>query len=234
MTRTSKLVISTAALVLLSVAPLAIAFAAGTRGGGLGDVPQGGGCTATADCQQSGTPLSCFPSGNGQCTPTSSLGLSDQQPGQLCTNDNQCADVNGQQYGCYPEGNGTCTLNGDAPTPIASPANPIASPANPIASPATPIASPSNSSTGVGLQNPLNVTSLPDLLREVLGYVITLGTIALTVMLVYVGFLFVAAQGKSEKVLEARQALVWTIIGGLLLLGAQALSLVIATTIQSL
>jgi hypothetical protein len=92
-----------------------------------------------------------------------------------------------------------------------------------------------NTGTGAAsLQNPLNATDLPTLLNEVLGYVVGLGTIALTIMLVYVGFLFVAARGNSEKVSQARQMLLYVVIGGLLILGAQGLETVIQSTIQAL
>ncbi len=53
-------------------------------------------------------------------------------------------------------------------------------------------------------------------------------------MLVYVGFLFVAAQGNEEKIRSARSALVWTLIGGLILLGATAISKVIQATANTL
>lgn len=85
------------------------------------------------------------------------------------------------------------------------------------------------------LVNPLNsIDSLPDLLNAILKAVVELGSIFLVFMLVYVGFLFVAAQGSEEKIRDARGALVWTVIGGLILLGAEAISLVIQSTVQSL
>ncbi len=85
------------------------------------------------------------------------------------------------------------------------------------------------------LTNPLaNTNSLADLLAAVLGLIVQLGTFALVFMLVYVGFLFVVAQGNDEKLRSARSALVWTVIGGLVLLGAQAISMVIQSTINAL
>ena len=90
------------------------------------------------------------------------------------------------------------------------------------------------SSTG-GLTNPLNnICSLPALLTAILGGIVQIGSIFLTVMLVYVGFLFVAARGNSEKIQGAREALVWTVIGGLILLGATAIGLVIQGTVGTL
>ena len=91
---------------------------------------------------------------------------------------------------------------------------------------------PSNSSGG--LQNPLNVNSLPELLNNILDGLIVIGSILLTLMVVYVGFLFVAARGNEEKISSARQALIWTIVGGLILLGARAISDVIQSTVGTI
>ena len=88
--------------------------------------------------------------------------------------------------------------------------------------------------SGATLVNPLNAGSLPELLNIVLKAVIQLGSIFLVLALVWVGFMFVMAQGAEEKIRDARGALVWTVIGGMLLLGAQAISLVITATVQTL
>ncbi len=63
---------------------------------------------------------------------------------------------------------------------------------------------------------------------------VQIGTIVLVMMLVYVGFLFVAARGNAEKLQGAKSALVWTVIGGLVLLGATAIELVIEGTVKSI
>lgn len=92
-----------------------------------------------------------------------------------------------------------------------------------------------NTGDGTILINPLgSIDSLPKLLDAILGAVIQLGAIFLVLMLVFVGFKFVMAQGNEEELRSARTALMWTIIGGLLLLGAQAISLVIQDTIKGL
>ena len=86
-----------------------------------------------------------------------------------------------------------------------------------------------------GLKNPLkDIDSLEDMLQAILQAVVQLGAIILVIAIVYVGFKFVVAQGNEEKLTEARSALVWTVIGGLILLGAQAISLVIQETAGSL
>lgn len=85
-----------------------------------------------------------------------------------------------------------------------------------------------------GLENPLQVDSLDGFLNAILAGVVQIGTIILIMMLVYVGFLFVAARGNSEKLQSAKSALVWTVIGGLILLGATAIQLVITGTVRSI
>ena len=86
-----------------------------------------------------------------------------------------------------------------------------------------------------GLTNPLNnIDSLPEFLNAILGAVVQLGTIVLILALVYVGFLFVVAQGNEEKIKSARSALFWTVIGGLVLLGAQTIGMVISSTVGAL
>lgn len=86
-----------------------------------------------------------------------------------------------------------------------------------------------------GLCNPLkDINSFEDLLAAIMQAVVQLGAIVLVIAIVYVGFKFVVAQGNEEKLQEARSALVWTVIGGLILLGAQAISLVIQETAGAL
>lgn len=98
------------------------------------------------------------------------------------------------------------------------------------------VGAPETSPTsGGGLTNPLNsIDSLPDFLNAILGAVVDLGTIVLTLALIYVGFLFVKAQGKEEEIKNARNALMWTVIGGLVLLGAKTIGMVIASTVDKL
>ncbi len=85
------------------------------------------------------------------------------------------------------------------------------------------------------LENPLrNIDSLSELIDALLAAVVTIGGIVLMLALVYVGFLFVAAQGKEEEIRNARAALMWTVIGGLILLGATAIKTVIEATVGGL
>ncbi len=71
-------------------------------------------------------------------------------------------------------------------------------------------------------------------LNSILKLAIQIGAVVVVLMLVYVGFLFVVAQGEPAKITAARSALLWTVIGALVLLGAQAIASGIQATIQAL
>lgn len=91
------------------------------------------------------------------------------------------------------------------------------------------------SGSNVTLLNPLQGgASLESFLNSILAFVIRIGTIVVILMLVYVGYLFVAARGNESKITEARKALLWTIVGALILLGAKAIAIGIEATVQAL
>jgi len=52
--------------------------------------------------------------------------------------------------------------------------------------------------------------------------------------IVYCGFLFVFARGNSEKLTKARDALLYTVIGAAILLGAWAIAKMISATVLAL
>ncbi len=92
----------------------------------------------------------------------------------------------------------------------------------------------SKGSKDVGLMNPLKAKSLNELLVLVLDAIIQIGVVVVTLMIIYCGFLFVTAQGNPEAIGTARTALMWTIIGALILLGAKTIALVITETVKTL
>ena len=87
---------------------------------------------------------------------------------------------------------------------------------------------------GAQLQDPLGNITLYNFLFTILNAVIYILFPVIILMLVYTGFLFVAAQGNPAKIQEARKALVWTIIGALVLLGAKAIALAVQATVDDL
>lgn len=101
----------------------------------------------------------------------------------------------------------------------------------------TPVGTgPSQSGGGtVTLVNPLGTgATLNSFLQGILQIVIQIGTVVIILMIVYVGYLFVVAQGNESKLSEAKRALLWTVIGALVLLGAQAIAIGIQATVNAI
>jgi len=96
----------------------------------------------------------------------------------------------------------------------------------------------STTSTSTGttmLTNPLgNTTTLPALIKTILTGVLTIGIPIAALAIIYCGFLFVFARGNSEKLSKAKDALLYTIIGAAILLGAWAIATMISSTITAL
>ncbi len=88
--------------------------------------------------------------------------------------------------------------------------------------------------TEVKLENPIDADTFKELVEAILKVVVTIGTPIAILAIIYSGFLFVSAQGKPEKLKDARIALLWTIVGVAVLLGAQLLATVIKGTIEGL
>lgn len=89
--------------------------------------------------------------------------------------------------------------------------------------------------TGTKLLNPLQGgTNVESFLISILAFIVRIGAIVVVLMLVYVGYLFVVAQGSDSKISEARNALLWTVVGALVLLGSQAIAYGIKATVQAL
>ena len=124
--------------------------------------------------------------------------------------------------GTWSTTNGTCTTGN--PQPGSTPANP-----QPGSTPSVTLINPLNTGECAPNQN-----CLMNFLNKILEFVIRIGTVIVVLMIVYVGYLFVAAQGAPDKIKEARSALLWTVVGALILLGSQAIAIAIRATVQAI
>lgn len=90
--------------------------------------------------------------------------------------------------------------------------------------------------TTITLQSPIKDTnaSVTTVLLAFFKILVEIGAVAVTLAIVYAGFLFVAARGNPGELTKAKSTLYWTIIGALVLLGAQIIASVIQATIKSL
>lgn len=84
------------------------------------------------------------------------------------------------------------------------------------------------------LLNPLKADNLEGLIVIVMRGVRDIAMIFLVLALVFTGVLFVFAQGNEEKLKTARQALFWTVIGGLLVLSFQVILEVLKRTVENI
>lgn len=113
---------------------------------------------------------------------------------------------------------------------------------NPPAGLGNPVTTQGDQGQNVTLINPLNGVDcsagngncLSAFLLNILQFVIYIGGIVIVLMIVFVGYKFVAARGNSTKIEEARTMLLWTVVGALILLGAQAIAMGIQATVTAL
>lgn len=86
----------------------------------------------------------------------------------------------------------------------------------------------------IAVKNPIQSSSVSEVLLAFFKILVELGAVAVTLAIVYAGFLFVAARGNPEQLNKAKTTFFWTIIGAMILLGAQVIASVIENTIKKL
>lgn len=84
------------------------------------------------------------------------------------------------------------------------------------------------------LTNPIGTNSIQVLVDRILDIIIAIGTPIAVLFMIYAGFKFVWARGKPAELEDARKTLMWTIVGIVILLGAELLSNVVSGTITQL
>ena len=85
--------------------------------------------------------------------------------------------------------------------------------------------------TEICFTNPIAANSLQCFLKDLLQLFAEVGSIFVILAIIYAGFLLVTARGNETKLATGKQALMWAVIGGAVVLGAWALSVGIASTI---
>ena len=93
----------------------------------------------------------------------------------------------------------------------------------------------SQNHVNVRLDNPLGSThDVPTLISKLLDIVIKVGVPLVALAIIWTGYLFIAARGKAEEIAKAKQALLYTLIGALILLGAYAIASAVVSTIDAI
>jgi Type IV secretion system pilin len=84
------------------------------------------------------------------------------------------------------------------------------------------------------LCNPLQSQTVEDFLIAIIQIILVFAVPVIVFFIMYAGYLFVTAQGDASKITEARTALTWALIGGVIILGANAIITVIQGTVEAL
>lgn len=92
----------------------------------------------------------------------------------------------------------------------------------------TPCSSNSNA-----ICNPLKDVSITAVLTDVVNIAIPIGAVIAVIMFVYVGFKFIFAQGKPEKITDAWKWFAYVAIGTAILLGAKVIITIMESTLTS-
>ena len=96
-----------------------------------------------------------------------------------------------------------------------------------------PNPNPSTITNQYKLNNPIKVDSIQELLNLILKLVIIIATPIVVLFIVFAGFKYVTARGNAGQVEEATKALTYAIIGGVLIIGAVAISEIIKNLVNS-
>ena len=83
------------------------------------------------------------------------------------------------------------------------------------------------------LINPIKVDSIQALLNLILKLVIIIATPIVVLFIILAGFKYVTARGDARAVEDATRALTYAIIGGVLIIGAVAISEIIKNLVTS-
>jgi hypothetical protein len=85
------------------------------------------------------------------------------------------------------------------------------------------------------LTNPLsNISSIPDFFRVLVEIILVFAIPFIVFFIIYAGFLYVTARGNPEKISTAHKALLFALIGGMLILGANVLLEIITNTVEQI
>ena len=87
--------------------------------------------------------------------------------------------------------------------------------------------------SGAGLHNPLGNKDLAEFLQDILEVVMVFAIPLIVFMILYAGFMYVTAQGDAKKVGDAHKALLYAVIGGVIIIGANVILAVIQGTVDA-
>lgn len=88
----------------------------------------------------------------------------------------------------------------------------------------------------VTLKNPLKAEygTFSQLVAGVTRAAVTVFIPFVVIAFIYSGWIFVKAQGKEKEITDAKNALLWSVVGAFILLGASVFAKIIGTTVSTI
>lgn len=84
------------------------------------------------------------------------------------------------------------------------------------------------------LENPLKVGSIEAFLLAIIDVILVFALPIIIFFIMYAGFLFTTARGDMSQIEKAKGALLWSVVGGVIVLGAKLIVTVIQGTVSPL
>ena len=91
----------------------------------------------------------------------------------------------------------------------------------------------SSGQKSITIPNPLKANSIPALIDNIVNYIIGIATIILPLAVIYSAYLFMTAGGDMDKIIQGRHALMWTIVGYVLILISKGVTMIVASILGS-
>ena len=82
-------------------------------------------------------------------------------------------------------------------------------------------------------QNPLSFSSITDFLVAILNVTTIIALPIVVFFLIYAGFLYVTARGNPTQIQTASRALIYGIIGGVIIIGSVAIVTIVKGTVTA-
>ena len=83
------------------------------------------------------------------------------------------------------------------------------------------------------LSNPIGYSTITDFLADVLEVIIIFAIPIVIFFLIYAGFQYVTARGNPEQIKTASHALLFGVIGGVIILASTALLVIVKNLVES-
>jgi len=95
-----------------------------------------------------------------------------------------------------------------------------------------PLGTPAPESKIIGIPNPIAADNITELFMAIIDILLVFAVPLIAFFIIYAGFSYVTARGNAEKITQAHMALLYALIGGVLILGANVLITVIGGTVD--